>query len=58
MFTIPSHPVGGASILSPLSTTDKDTPIQLEASPPNRIALRTQFIACMPCDVKAAKYVM
>jgi hypothetical protein len=45
MFTIPSHPVGGASILSPLSTTDKGTPTQLEGLLLNRIALFTQCSA-------------
>jgi hypothetical protein len=45
MFTIPSHPVGGASILSPLSTADKGTPTQLEGLPLSRIALFTQCSA-------------
>jgi hypothetical protein len=45
MFTIPSHPAGGASILSPFSTTDKGTPTQLEGLPLNRIALFTQCSA-------------
>jgi hypothetical protein len=52
IFNTPLHPAGGASILSPLSTTDRGTPTQLEASPPNRIAFRTQCIARIPCDVK------
>ena len=45
MFTIPSHPVRGANILSPLSITDKGTPTQLEGLPLNRIALFTQCSA-------------
>ncbi len=42
MFTILSHPVGGASIPSPLRSTDNGTPTQLEGLPLNRIALFTQ----------------